>query len=187
LRVELLLGVLAQARGCPLERTVERGEVAALGLLEACSDSASRFGLVAVELLAERSLPGADPLAHLVESAAAFSRMNLDLVAPLFEERSAEALQLLAELGQREPLLLACGVDALCISCKTRLVGGDGLALLLAQLDELLLELALAAVEIGRPRHQALLQPLLDGSDGLGELDAGALRLALDRVAALFG
>src|SRR5262249_50634 len=50
-----------------------------------------------------------------------------------------------------------------------------------------LFELTLAAVEVGRPCHQALLQPLLDGSDGLSELDPGALSLALDRVAALFG
>src|SRR5687767_1288826 len=48
-------------------------------------------------------------------------------------------------------------------------------------------ELALATVEIRRPRHEAALEPLLDGRDGLGQLDAGALGLPLDGVATLLG
>ena len=86
-----------------------------------------------------------------------------------------------------EALLLARGVDSLRVGGEPRLVCGHRLALLLAELDELPLELALAAVQVSRPCHQPLLQPLLHRRDGLGELDARAFGLALDRVPPLLG
>jgi hypothetical protein len=42
-------------------------------------------------------------------------------------------------------------------------------------------------VEVRRPGHQPLLEPLLHRRDCLGELDARAFGLAFDRVAPLLG
>ena len=109
-------------------------------------------------------------------------RVDLDLGASFLEEGGAEPLQLLAELRQGESLLLARGVHPLRVGGQPRLVCGHRLALLLAELDELSLELPLAAVQVSGPRHQPLLQPLLHRCDGLSELDARAFGLALDRV-----
>ena len=84
-------------------------------------------------------------------------------------------------------LLLACCVEPLGVGGQARLVGGNSLALPLAELVELLLQLALAPVEVGRPGHQPLLEPFLHGRDRLRELDACAFGLALDRVAPFLG
>src|SRR5215213_6867050 len=79
-------------------------------------------------------------------------------------------------------LLLARGVDPLRVGGQARLVCGHRVALPLAELGELSLELALTAVEIRGPRHQPLFQPLLYRRDCVGELDARAFGLALDCV-----
>src|SRR6186997_115079 len=133
-----------------------------LGLLEAGGYPRPRLGFVALELLAQRPLAGTDALADLMKGAAPLGRVDLNVGTPLFEERRAEPLQLLAKLRQSQALILARCVEALGIGGQACLVLGDGLALLLAQLDELALELALAPVEVGGPGHQPLLEPLLD-------------------------
>src|SRR6185295_10183076 len=92
-----------------------------------------------------------------------------------------------AELGDSQALFLARGVDTFCIGRQSGVIYGDGVPLLLAELRQLLLELALAPVEIRRPGHEPLLEPLLHRCDCLCELDARALGLAFDRVAPLLG
>jgi hypothetical protein len=62
-------------------------------------------------------------------------------------------LKLLSQLEEREPLLLARRLDTLAVRRQTRLVGGGGFALPLPELRQVRLQLTLAAVKIGGPRH----------------------------------
>ena len=70
-------------------------------------------------------------------------------------------------------------------ACRRASYCVQSLLLALAQLGQLRLEFPLAAVEIGRPGHQAGLEPSLRAGDGFGQLRAGLLGLPRDGVPAL--
>ena len=111
--------------------------------------------------------------------------MGLDLGPALLDELGDQALELRAELREGAALLLArCG-EPLCVGAQTCVVLDERLLLPLAELAELRFQLALAAVEVGRPACQPALETLLGASHGFCELDAGAFGLPLDRVASL--
>ena len=122
-----------------------------------------------------------------MERPAALGGVGLDLGPPFLDELGDQALELRAKLRKRAALLLACRGEPLRIGAQAGVVLDERLLLPLAELAELGLELALAAIEVGRPARQPALQTLLRASDRLGELDACALGLPLDRVAPLFG
>jgi hypothetical protein len=129
----------------------------------------------------------ADALPDLVEGPPALGGMRLDLRATFLEKLGAEPLERFAKLEESQALLFARRLDMFRVGCEPRLVGRDGLALALGEPGQLRLELTLAAIEVRRPGHEAVLESLLDGRDGLRELDPRSLGLTLDVVAPLLG
>ena len=122
-----------------------------------------------------------------MERAAPFRGVGLDLGASLFDELGDEPLELRAELSECLLLLLARSCEPLGVGPQARVVVVQGLLLALAEPRELPLELLLAAVEVGGPGHQAGLEPSLGVGNRAGQLRAGVLGLARDRVAPLLG
>ena len=150
--VEPPLGVLGEAGDRPVERLLELGELPALGFGLPGDDARAGLGLLAVDLLPEPALPAPQALADLVQGAAPFGGVGLELVAAFLDELGDEPLELGAQLRERLPLLLARGCEPLGVGVQARVVLVQGLLLTLAQLGELGLELRAGRGRGRRPR-----------------------------------
>ena len=155
-RLELLAGRLGVALGLTRDHALELLDLPALDVCERRLDPACRLALAPLDLLGQRLLAPPQPLGDLLDHAAALARVRFELLERLGDGRLRGPLELLPQPQHGRALLLGGGHELRRLRLDSRLGLGDQLLLALLELAQLRLQVLLRAVEVVRPRAEAL-------------------------------
>src|SRR5205814_2228436 len=126
------------------------------------------------DALPKIALALAEPLGDLVQRPPPLALVDLDLAARGGSRLLRGPLEFLPQLRKDRPLILAGGLELLCVSFQSRLCLGDRVALALGELAETRCQPLLHPVEVACPFAQALLDTALDEGHRLAELGGEA-------------